>query len=86
MFFYGLVEMLVCVWEGVCDQFSSCSELIVENECFKVEFLLMQCWVQKFVVFIEQNVCLCELFNFVVLVDDKVLVSELIGVDLNFFI
>ena len=80
--FYGLAEMPVRAWEGVRDQFSSRSELIAENERLKAESLLMQRRVQKLA---EQNVRLRELLNSAALVDDKVLVSELIGVDPNPF-
>lgn len=83
--FYGLAEMPVRAWEGVRDQFSSRSELIAENERLKAESLLMQRRVQKLAALTEQNVRLRELLNSAALVDDKVLVSELIGVDPNPF-
>ena len=77
--------MPVRAWEGVRDQFSSRSELIAENERLKAESLLMQRRVQKLAALTEQNVRLRELLNSAALVDDKVLVSELIGVDPNPF-
>ncbi|MBG7088919.1 rod shape-determining protein MreC [Pseudomonas aeruginosa] len=83
--FYGLAEMPVRAWEGGRDQFSSRSELIAENERLKAESLLMQRRVQKLAALTEQNVRLRELLNSAALVDDKVLVSELIGVDPNPF-
>ena len=72
--FYGLAEMPVRAWE-----------LIAENERLKAESLLMQRRVQKLAALTEQNVRLRELLNSAALVDDKVLVSELIGVDPNPF-
>lgn len=83
--FYGVADLPVRAWEGVRDQFTSRSELLAENERLKAESLLMQRRLQKLATLTEQNVRLRELLNSAALVDDKVLVSELIGVDPNPF-
>lgn len=83
--FYGVADLPVRAWEGVRDQFTSRSELLAENERLKAESLLMQRRLQKLAALTEQNVRLRELLNSAALVDDKVLVSELIGVDPNPF-
>ena len=79
--FYWLAERPVRLWEGVSQQFTQRDELIAENEKLKAEALLMQRRLQKLATLTEQNVRLRELLNSAALVDDKVLVSELIGVD-----
>ncbi len=83
--FYGVADFPVRAWEGVRDQFTSRSELLAENERLKAEQLLMQRRLQKLATLTEQNVRLRELLNSSALVDDKVLVGELIGVDPNPF-
>jgi len=83
--FYGIADIPVRAWEGVRDQFTSRSELLAENERLKAEQLLMQRRLQKLATLTEQNVRLRELLNSSALVDDKVLVGELIGVDPNPF-
>ena len=83
--FYGIADFPVRAWEGVRDQFTSRSELLAENERLKAEQLLMQRRLQKLATLTEQNVRLRELLNSSALVDDKVLVGELIGVDPNPF-
>ncbi|MFV3367807.1 rod shape-determining protein MreC [Pseudomonas sp. NY15435] len=83
--FYGIADFPVRAWEGVRDQFTSRSELQAENERLKAEQLLMQRRLQKLATLTEQNVRLRELLNSSALVDDKVLVGELIGVDPNPF-
>lgn len=83
--FYGIADFPVRAWEGVRDQFTSRSELLAENERLKAESLLMQRRLQKLATLTEQNVRLRELLNSSALVDDKVLVGELIGVDPNPF-
>ena len=83
--FYWLADLPVRVWDGVSDQFTSRSTLIAENEKLKAESLLMQRRLQKLATLTEQNVRLRELLNSSALVDEKVLVSELIGVDPNPF-
>ena len=83
--FYWLAERPVRLWEGVSQQFTQRDELIAENEKLKAEALLMQRRLQKLATLTEQNVRLRELLNSAALVDDKVLVSELIGTDPNPF-
>ncbi len=83
--FYWLADLPVRVWDGVSDQFTSRSTLIAENEKLKAEALLMQRRLQKLATLTEQNVRLRELLNSSALVDEKVLVGELIGVDPNPF-
>lgn len=82
---YWLAEQPLRLWQGVNQQFSSREELIAENEKLKAEALLLQRRLQKLATLTEQNVRLRELLNSAALVDDKVLVSELIGVDPNPF-
>ena len=83
--FYWLADLPVRVWDGVTQQFNSRSELLSENEKLKAEALLVQRRLQKLAALTEQNVRLRELLNSSALVDEKVLVSELIGVDPNPF-
>jgi rod shape-determining protein MreC len=83
--FYWLTELPVRAWEGVTQQVTSRGELVAENEKLKAEALLMQRRLQKLATLTEQNVRLRELLNSSALVDDKVLVGELIGVDPNPF-
>lgn len=83
--FYWLAERPVRLWESVSQQFSQRDELIAENEKLKAEALLMQRRLQKLATLTEQNVRLRELLNSAALVDEKVLVSELIGTDPNPF-
>lgn len=83
--FYWLADFPVRMWDGATAQFTSRSELLGENEKLKAEALLMQRRLQKLAALTEQNVRLRELLNSSSLVDEKVLVSELIGVDPNPF-
>lgn len=83
--FYWLADLPVRLWDGVTQQFSSRSELLAENEKLKAESLLMQRRLQKLAALTEQNVRLRELLNSAALVDERVLVGELIGVDPNPF-
>jgi len=83
--FYWLTELPVRTWEGLTQQVASRGELVAENEKLKAEALLMQRRLQKLAALTEQNVRLRELLNSSALVDDKVLVGELIGVDPNPF-
>ncbi|WP_374941177.1 rod shape-determining protein MreC [Pseudomonas sp. 102515] len=80
---YEVAGLPLRAWEGVSDQFSSRTELMAENERLKAEQLLLQRRLQKLAALTEQNVRLRELLNSAALVDDKVLVGELIGVDPN---
>jgi len=81
--FYWLAEMPVRLWEGATAQIASRDNLMAENEKLKAEALLMQRRLQKLAALTEQNVRLRELLNSSALVDDRVLVGELIGVDPN---
>lgn len=82
---YTITNLPSRVWTGINEQFSSRSELLAENEKLKAEALLTQRRLQKLAALTEQNVRLRELLNSSALVDDKVLVGELIGVDPNPF-
>ena len=79
--FYWLADFPVRLWDGATQQFTSRSELLGENEKLKAEALLLERRLQKLAALTEQNVRLRELLNSSSLVDEKVLVSELIGVD-----
>ncbi|MCY1288751.1 rod shape-determining protein MreC [compost metagenome] len=83
--FYWVADLPVRLWNGVTEQFNSRSELLAENEKLKAEALLMQRRLQKLAALTEQNVRLRELLNSAALVDERVLVGELIGVDPNPF-
>ncbi|WP_238474464.1 rod shape-determining protein MreC [Pseudomonas cavernae] len=83
--FYWMANLPVRVGDGVAEQFTSRSSLLAENEKLKAESLLMQRRLQKLAALTEQNVRLRELLNSAALVDEKVLVGELIGVDPNPF-
>lgn len=82
---YRTARLPVTLWENATQQLASRSELVAENEKLKAEALLMQGRVQKLATLTEQNVRLRELLNSAALVDEKVLVTELIGVDPNPF-
>lgn len=83
--FYWLADLPVRVWRRTTEQISSSTSLAAENEKLKAEALLMQRRLQKLAMLTEQNVRLRELLNSAALVDDKVIVSELIGLDPNPF-
>nr|WP_272493061.1 rod shape-determining protein MreC [Atopomonas sediminilitoris] len=83
--FYWLADLPVRTWNSVTEQFNSRSEMLAENERLKAEALLMQRRLQKLASLTEQNVRLRELLNSAELVDERVLVAELIGVDPNPF-
>lgn len=82
---YRLARLPLTLWEAAVLQFSSRSELIAENEKLKAEALLLQGRLQKLATLTEQNVRLRELLNSAALLDERVLVTELIGVDPNPF-
>ncbi|HSC85096.1 MAG TPA: rod shape-determining protein MreC [Pseudomonas sp.] len=82
---YRTARLPLTLWENATQQLASRSELMAENEKLKAEALLMQGRVQKLATLTEQNVRLRELLNSAALVDEKVLVTELIGVDPNPF-
>lgn len=83
--FYWLSDLPVRAWQRATEQLSSSSSLVAENEKLKAEALLMQRRLQKLAMLTEQNVRLRELLNSAALVDDKVIVAELIGLDPNPF-
>lgn len=83
--FYWLADLPVRAWNTATQQLTSTSELMAENERLKAEALLMQRRLQKLAMLTEQNVRLRELLNSAALVDDRVLVAELIGLDPNPF-
>ena len=82
---YWITDLPGRVWEGVASQFGSRTELVAENENLKTENLLLQGRMQKLAALTEQNVRLRELLNSSALVNEKVEVAELIGMDPNPF-
>lgn len=83
--FYWLADLPVRTWQRATEQLTSSTSLVAENEKLKAEALLMQRRLQKLATLTEQNVRLRELLNSAALVDDKVIVGELIGLDPNPF-
>ncbi|KKN95327.1 hypothetical protein LCGC14_0178540 [marine sediment metagenome] len=82
---YYVAELPVRTWGTVHTQLTSRAELINENERLRAESLLIKRKLQKLATLTEQNVRLRELLNSSSLVDERVLVAELIGVDPNPF-
>ncbi|WP_058970141.1 rod shape-determining protein MreC [Pseudomonas syringae] len=82
---YWVVDLPQRLYQGVASQFGSRTELIAENEKLKTEALLLQGRLQKLAALTEQNVRLRELLNSSALVNEKVEVAELIGMDPNPF-
>lgn len=82
---YSAAEMPVRAWQAVTELATSRAQLIADNERLRAEALLTQRKLQKLATLTEQNVRLRELLNSSSLVDERVLVSELIGVDPNPF-
>nr|WP_167458919.1 rod shape-determining protein MreC [Pseudomonas wadenswilerensis] len=82
---YLVTDLPQRLWQGVASQFGSRTELAAENEKLKTEALLLQGRLQKLAALTEQNVRLRELLNSSALVNEKVEVAELIGVDPNPF-
>jgi len=82
---YWITDLPGRLWEGVASQFGSRTELVAENEKLKTENLLLQGRMQKLAALTEQNVRLRELLNSSALVNEKVEVAELIGMDPNPF-
>ena len=80
---YWLGDMPVRVWSDTMQLFSSRTDLLSENEALRADILLMQRRLQKLATLTEQNVRLRELLNSSALIDDRVLVAELIGIDPN---
>lgn len=83
--FYWVAGFPARIWQQTTEQISSTASLAAENEKLKAEALLMQRRLQKLAMLTEQNVRLRELLNSAALVDDRVIVSELIGLDPNPF-
>ncbi|WP_425500225.1 rod shape-determining protein MreC [Pseudomonas akapageensis] len=82
---YWITDLPQRLWQGVASQFGSRTELVAENEKLKTEALLLQGRLQKLAALTEQNVRLRELLNSSALVNEKVEVAELIGMDPNPF-
>ncbi|MFB8831305.1 rod shape-determining protein MreC [Azotobacter sp. CWF10] len=82
--FYWLADLPVRIRDGINQQFSSRSELLAENEA-QGRGPADAASPAKLAALTEQNVRLRELLNSAALVDEKVLVGELIGVDPNPF-
>lgn len=82
---YWVTDLPQRLYEGVASQFGSRTELLAENEKLKTEALLLQGRLQKLAALTEQNVRLRELLNSSALVNEKVEVAELIGMDPNPF-
>ncbi|MWV15565.1 rod shape-determining protein MreC [Pseudomonas sp. L-22-4S-12] len=82
---YWVGRLPLTLWEAATQELSSRNELAAENEKLKAEMLMLQSRVQKLAALTEQNVRLRELLNSSALVDDKVIATELIGVDPNPF-
>jgi len=78
---YWITDLPQRLYQGVASQFGSRTELVAENEKLKTENLLLQGRMQKLAALTEQNVRLRELLNSSALVNEKVEVAELIGMD-----
>ncbi len=82
---YYVAELPVRAWDTVYLQLTSRADLIAENEGLRAEALLTKRKLQKLAALTEQNVRLRELLNSSELLDERVLVAELIGIDPNAF-
>nr|BFE91444.1 rod shape-determining protein MreC [Pseudomonas brassicacearum subsp. brassicacearum] len=83
---YWITDLPQRLWQGVASQFGSRTELVAEKrKKLKTENLLLQGRMQKLAALTEQNVRLRELLNSSALVNEKVEVAELIGMDPNPF-
>ena len=82
---YYVAELPVRAWDTAYLQLTSRADLIAENERLRAEALLAMRKLQKLAALTEQNVRLRELLNSSELLDEKVLVAELIGIDPNAF-
>ncbi|WP_223655889.1 rod shape-determining protein MreC [Halopseudomonas nanhaiensis] len=83
--FYYVAELPVRSFDAIEQQLSSRANLIAENERLRAEALVTQRKLQKLAALTEQNVRLRELLNSSSLLDERVLVAELIGMDPNPF-
>lgn len=82
---YYVAELPVRAWDTLYLQLTSRADLIAENERLRAEALLAKRKLQKLAALTEQNVRLRELLNSSELLDERVLVAELIGIDPNAF-
>lgn len=82
---YWLGDLPVRAWSSTEQMFSSRTDLLTENEQLRADALLMQRRLQKLATLTEQNIRLRELLNSSAIIDDRVLVAELIGIDPNPF-
>lgn len=82
---YYAADVPVRAWNTGYQLLASRVDLLAENERLRAEALLTKRKLQKLAALTEQNVRLRELLNSSSLVDERVLVSELIGVDPNPF-
>ncbi|SFQ56120.1 rod shape-determining protein MreC [Halopseudomonas formosensis] len=82
---YYVADLPVRAWDTLYLQLTSRADLIAENERLRAEALLAKRKLQKLAALTEQNVRLRELLNSSELLDEKVLVAELIGIDPNAF-
>jgi rod shape-determining protein MreC len=82
---YWIADLPERLYQGVASQFGRRTELAADNEKLKTENLLLQGRLQKLAALTEQNVRLRELLNSSALVNEKVEVAELIGMDPNPF-
>ena len=82
---YYVAELPVRAWDTAYLQLTSRADLIAENERLRAEALLAMRKLQKLAALTEQNVRLRELLNSSELLDERVLVAELIGIDPNAF-
>ena len=80
---YSITNIPTKIWNMIQEQFSSHSELLAENERLKAQSLLLEQQLQKLAALTQQNARLRELLNSSSLVDEKVEVAELIGIDPN---
>lgn len=82
---YYVADLPARGWASVSLLTAGRSDLIADNRRLQSEALLAQRQLQKMAALTEQNVRLRELLNSASLVDERVLVAELIGVDPNPF-
>lgn len=82
---YQVAQWPVRGWERMHQLTSSRADLLAENDRLRAEALLIRQKLQKLATLTEQNVRLRELLNSSSMVDERVLVAELIGVDPNPF-
>lgn len=82
---YQVAQWPVRGWEQLHQVTASRTELMEENQRLRAEALLIRQKLQKLASLTEQNVRLRELLNSSTLVEERVLVAELVGVDPNPF-